>query len=175
MSLNMSFEGALTMLCRRPILCTQRCAYNISVAFHTAFYNGRYTEPRQNVVLVHQCGTIVITIVMLTPYEWVGYTEPKSYSRSHREIYSKIEPHYSVNKVTRGNVSRLLKSHYDFTQFSLANRRVNIWNSLPNAVVDGNFVEVFKSRLDNFWKFQDVKIDYTANLTGTGDRSEFDT
>ena len=82
---------------------------------------------------------------------------------------------YNINKVTRGNVSRLLKSHYDFTQFSLANRRVNIWNSLPNAVVDGNFVEVFKSRLDNFWKFQDVKIDYTANLTGTGDRSEFDT
>jgi len=32
-----------------------------------------------------------------------------------------------------------------------------------------------KSRLDNFWKFQDVKIEYTANLTGTGDRSDFDT
>jgi len=27
----------------------------------------------------------------------------------------------------------------------------------------------------NFWKFQDVKIDYSADLTGTGDRSEFDT
>jgi len=25
------------------------------------------------------------------------------------------------------------------------------------------------------WKFQDVKIDYTADLTGTGDQSEFDT
>jgi len=47
---------------------------------------------------------------------------------------------------------------------------VNIWNSLPNAVV-----EILKSRLDNFWKFQDVKINYTADLTGTGDRSECDT
>jgi len=59
--------------------------------------------------------------------------------------------------------------------FSFTNRIVNIWNSLPNAVVDVNSVEVFNSRLDNFWKFQGVKIDYTADLTGTGDRSEFDT
>ena len=44
-----------------------------------------------------------------------------------------------------------------------------------NAVVDVNSVEVFKSRPDNFWKFQDVKFDYTADLTGTGDRSKFDT
>jgi len=27
--------------------------------------------------------------------------------------------------------------------------------------------------LDNFWKFQDVKYDYTADLTGTGDLSEY--
>jgi len=30
------------------------------------------------------------------------------------------------------------------------------------------------SRLDNFWMFQDVKYDYTVNLAGTGDRSEYD-
>jgi len=60
----------------------------------------------------------------------------------------------------------ILKSYPKFT-----NRIVDIWNSLPNVI----FVEVFKSRLDNFWKFQDVKIDYTADLAGTGDRSEFDT
>jgi len=34
---------------------------------------------------------------------------------------------------------------------------------------------LFKSRLGNFWMFQDVKYDYTANLAGTGDRSEYDT
>jgi len=49
-----------------------------------------------------------------------------------------------------------------------------IWNSLPNAVVDVDSVDLFKSRLDNFWRFQDVKYDYTANLVGTGDRSEYD-
>ena len=67
------------------------------------------------------------------------------------------------------------RSLYDLRKFSFTNSKVNIWNSLPNAIVDVNSVEVFKSRLDNFWKFQDVKIDYTADLTGTRDRSEFDT
>ena len=32
-----------------------------------------------------------------------------------------------------------------------------------------------QERLDKFWTFQDVKYDYTVDLTGTGDRSEFDT
>ena len=36
---------------------------------------------------------------------------------------------------------------------------VNIWNSLPNAVVDVYSVDLFKSRLDNFWMSQDVKYD----------------
>ena len=68
------------------------------------------------------------------------------------------------------------RSHYDLRKFSFTNRivNINIWNNLPNAVVDVNSVDAFKSRLDNFWKFQDVKFDYTADLTSTGDRSEFD-
>jgi len=84
---------------------------------------------------------------------------------------------YNITKVTRGNDFSLLKyrRHYDLRKFSFTNRIIKIWNSLPNAVVDVNYVEVSKSRLDNFWKFQDVKIDYTADLTGTRDRSEFDT
>ena len=60
------------------------------------------------------------------------------------------------------------RSHYDLRKFS-------IWNSLPNVVVDVDSVDLFKTRLDKFWTFQDVKYDYTVDLTGTGDRSEFDT
>jgi len=63
---------------------------------------------------------------------------------------------------------------YDVRKFSFTNRIVNIWNSLPNSVVDIESVDLFKSRLDNFWMFQHVKCDYTDDLTGTGDRSEFD-
>jgi len=43
------------------------------------------------------------------------------------------------------------------------------------VVVDVDSVDLFKTRLDKFWTFQDVKYDYTVDVTGTGDRSEFDT
>jgi len=57
---------------------------------------------------------------------------------------------------------------------SLIELFVNIWNSWPNAVFDVDSVDLFKSRYDNFWRFQDVKYDYTANHAGTRDRSEYD-
>ena len=53
-------------------------------------------------------------------------------------------------------------------------RIFNIWNSLPNHVVDVNTVNFFKTRLDKFWRNQDVKYDFTADLTGTGDRSVYE-
>jgi len=45
---------------------------------------------------------------------------------------------YNINKVTRRNDFRLSKnrSHYDLRKLSFINRIVNIWNSLPNTVVD---------------------------------------
>jgi len=46
-------------------------------------------------------------------------------------------------------------------------RIVNIWNSLPNH-------NLFKARLDRCWIIQDVKCDFMADLTGTGDRSEYE-
>jgi len=67
------------------------------------------------------------------------------------------------------------RRHYNIRKCSFTNRIVNIWNSLPNAVVDVDSVDLTKSSLYNFWMFQDVKYDYTVNLRGTGDRSEFDT
>ena len=45
-------------------------------------------------------------------------------------------------------------------------------NSLPNYVVDVQSVDVFKVHLDQFWA-QQVMFDWTADLTGTGDRSEY--
>jgi len=38
----------------------------------------------------------------------------------------------------------------------LANRIVNIWNSLPNHVVSAEMVNCFKTRLDIFWLNQDI-------------------
>jgi len=38
-------------------------------------------------------------------------------------------------------------------------------------IVHVDFVDSFKSRLDNFWMSQDVKYLYIVNLAGTGDLS----
>ena len=85
----------------------------------------------------------------------------------------------------------------------ISNRIVHIWNSVPNTVVEVDTVKVavswlkilaanpnpnpnpmilshetatlpFKSRLDKFLMYQDMKYDFTAELTGTGDRAECD-
>ena len=45
------------------------------------------------------------------------------------------------------------------------------WNSLSNFVVDVDTVCLFKAHLDKFWMHQDVLYDFTADLTGIGDRS----
>jgi len=42
---------------------------------------------------------------------------------------------------------------------------------LPNSVVDANSVNAFKACLDKFWLHQEVMFDFTADLSGTGNRS----
>ena len=80
---------------------------------------------------------------------------------------------YNPNSNTRGNNYKLLNQsfHYDARKYCFSARIVNIWNSLPNDVVDVNNVNQFKARLDKFWMHQDVKFDFTADLTGIGERS----
>ena len=76
---------------------------------------------------------------------------------------------------TRGSKYKLQNHsfHYNFRKFSFAARVVNVWNSLPDHVVDVNSLKQFETRLDKFWRDQDVMFDWTAEITGTGDRSEF--
>ena len=59
--------------------------------------------------------------------------------------------------------------HYDLLKYSFPARVVNIWNSLPNVVVFASSLDTVKNR---FWGNQDVKYDYTAELTGAGSKSE---
>ena len=76
---------------------------------------------------------------------------------------------------TRGNKYKLQNHsfHYNYRKFSFAARVVNVWNSLPDHVVDVNSLKQFETRLDKFWRNQDVMFDWTAEITGTEDRSEF--
>jgi len=40
--------------------------------------------------------------------------------------------------------------HYNFRKFSFAARIVNVWNSLPDYIVDVNSLKQFETRLDKF-------------------------
>jgi len=51
-------------------------------------------------------------------------------------------------------------------------RIVIIWNSLPNSIVDASTVNAFEALLDKFWSYQAVTYNFTANLSGTVNRSE---
>jgi len=64
------------------------------------------------------------------------------------------------------------RARYDLRKYFFTNRVANNWNSLPSHVVRADTVNSFKSRLDNFWKSQDVLYDYHAEIHGTGSRSE---
>ena len=76
-------------------------------------------------------------------------------------------------KATRGHDYKLLHKsfHYDFRKYSFSCRVVNVWNSLPQHVVEASNTNIFKTRLDKFWSNQDCKYLGKADLSGTGSRS----
>ena len=79
------------------------------------------------------------------------------------------------SSVTRGNSFKLLNQHFyhDIRKYSFLPRIINTWNSLPDFVVNVDSINIFKNRLDTFWSDQEIIFDYTSELTGIGDRSEF--
>jgi len=76
---------------------------------------------------------------------------------------------------TRGNKYKLQNHsfYYNFRTFFFAAPVVNVWNSLPDHVVDVNSLKQFETRLNNYFRNQDVMFDWTAEITGTGYESEF--
>jgi len=92
-------------------------------------------------------------------------------------IYDRtVSPDLPLNERanTRGNHYKL-QNHtflYDLRKNFFSAHIVNIWNSLPNSVIDACIVNAFKACLDKFWQHQSVKFDFTADLMGTGNQSE---
>jgi len=86
-----------------------------------------------------------------------------------------VSPYLPCNEIanTRGNHYKLQNHyfHYDSRKHFFSARTVNIWNSLRNSVAECN-VNAFKARLVKFWQHQLVKLDFRADLTGSGNQSE---
>ena len=74
---------------------------------------------------------------------------------------------------TGGNSRRLVKSYsrYDVRKYCFTQRIVNIWNSLPEYVVNSSSENSFKNYLDKFWASQEVYYNFKCDTTGTGNRS----
>jgi len=57
---------------------------------------------------------------------------------------------------------------YDIRKYSFCYRVVNVWNSLPDYVVEANSVNSFKNRLDKYWANQEFVFNFNSELMGTG-------
>jgi len=81
-----------------------------------------------------------------------------------------VKLHFNTASVTRGNRYKLKKSacHYNLRKYSFFPRIVNVWNSLPDEVVEADTINTFKNRLDKYWANQEVLFDFKTDLTGTG-------
>jgi hypothetical protein len=58
-----------------------------------------------------------------------------------------------------------LDSHHFWRTWCCRNRIIDTWNSLPNEVITAKTVKQFEISLDKHWEHQEVKYDYTANIS----------
>ena len=69
-------------------------------------------------------------------------------------------------RVTRGNKKKLFKyrARLDVRIYSFSNRVVDLWNSLPDSVISAETVFTFETRLDDYWKGQDILYEYESKI-----------
>jgi len=63
-----------------------------------------------------------------------------------------VKLNFNILSTARGDKYKLQKSscHYNIRKYSFSSRKVNMWNSLPNDVVEADTVNTFKNCLDAF-------------------------
>jgi hypothetical protein len=68
---------------------------------------------------------------------------------------------------TRGHQYKIAKIQIkkDIRKYSFVHRSVNMWNSLPQEVVDAPSVAAFERRLDKLWRAETAKFDYTETIS----------
>ena len=81
-----------------------------------------------------------------------------------------VKMKFNSFQTIRGNNYKLQKyiCHYNLRKYSFCSRVVNVWNSLPNNVVEADTIKISKNRLDKHWLNQQVLFNFNADLTGSG-------
>ena len=84
------------------------------------------------------------------------------------KIYNEnVTPVIKLNAATtRGNRLKMLwfRPNKDIRKFAFTNRIVNIWNKLPDDVVNARNLITFENRHDKFWANSDFKCNFKAPL-----------
>ena len=58
----------------------------------------------------------------------------------------------------------LPQSRLDVRKYSFTNRVVDLWNSLPDSVISAETVFSLETRLDDYWKDQDILYEYESKI-----------
>ena len=72
--------------------------------------------------------------------------------------------HNKLNERTRGHMWKICheRARLNLRKESFPNRAVNMWNFLPEYVVNAPSVDSFKNRLDKQWSNEEIVYDYKA-------------
>ena len=81
---------------------------------------------------------------------------------------------FSSQTFTRGNSLKIVNRgcHYHSRKFSFCNRITSLWNSLPEDIVSAQTLNSFKNKLNKHWHFQELTLNWQAEITGTGSSSK---
>jgi len=82
-------------------------------------------------------------------------TTPEATTR----ISAMMQEHHHIFLFQQGLILLSHKFHYNLRKSVFYAHFVNIWNSLPNLLLDASTVNASKARLTKFWSHQAVKFD----------------
>ena len=93
---------------------------------------------------------------MIEIYKIINVYDPK--------VASQLIQLYT-NKSTRGQSIKIRRDHAnrDIRRNYLMQRAATMWNYLPEAVVTAKTTNIFKNRLNKYWKNHPLRWEYTAN------------
>ena len=87
-----------------------------------------------------------------------------NYDRNTSNIINLYKDRNKLNERTRGHMWKICheRSRLNLRKESFPNRAVNMWNFLPEHVVNAPSVDSFKNRLDKQWSNEEIVYDYKA-------------
>ena len=86
------------------------------------------------------------------------------YDSNTSNIINLYKDHNKLNERTRGHMWKICheRSRLNLRKESFPNRAVNMWNFLPEYVMNAPSVDSFKNRLDKQWSNEEIVYDYKA-------------